>query len=141
MAECPLCGSSVPVEQLQAHVDAELQKLDAAASQASSVPSVAIAQHARQAAKGARPAKRALQQKSSTAEGRRCISQAAIRKEKSTGRRQPQQQRAPPARQQGFNHYDNGRGLWDGDMAGLDGLETVGLDCWEGFGTMSMGRL
>lgn len=48
MAECPLCGSSVPVEQLQAHVDAELQKLDAAASQASSVPSVAIAQHARQ---------------------------------------------------------------------------------------------
>lgn len=29
----------------------------------------------------------------------------------------------------------------DGDMAGLDGLETVGLDCWEGFGTMSMGRL
>ena len=31
--------------------------------------------------------------------------------------------------------------LQDGDMAGLDGLETVGLDCWEGFGTMSMGRL
>lgn len=29
----------------------------------------------------------------------------------------------------------------DGDMAGIDGLETVGLDCWEGFGTMSMGRL
>ena len=24
-------------------------------------------------------------------------------------------------------------------MAGLDGLETVGLDCWEGFGTMSIG--
>lgn len=31
--------------------------------------------------------------------------------------------------------------LQDGDMAGLDGLETVGLDCWEGFGTVSMGRL
>ena len=31
--------------------------------------------------------------------------------------------------------------LQDGDMAGLDGLETVGLDCWEGFGTASMGRL
>ena len=31
--------------------------------------------------------------------------------------------------------------LQDGEMAGLDGLESVGLDCWEGFGTMSMGRI
>ena len=28
------------------------------------------------------------------------------------GRRQPLQQRGVPAKQQGFNHYDNGRGLW-----------------------------
>ncbi len=47
-AECPLCGSSMPAERLQAHVDAELQELDAAADQASALHSEAITQHARQ---------------------------------------------------------------------------------------------
>ena len=47
--ECPLCGCSVPVNRLEAHVQAEFQKLDEAAHRATHLQSAPTAQHARQA--------------------------------------------------------------------------------------------
>ena len=48
-AECPLCGCSVPVRHLEAHVDAELQELDAAAHSAPHPQSAATARRPQQA--------------------------------------------------------------------------------------------
>jgi len=48
LSECPICGASVPIERLQAHVDAELLKLDKAARRALSSQSKAAAQDVKQ---------------------------------------------------------------------------------------------